>query len=189
MLRESLERQRVRRSIREAEGFLELATLLDDGGGLDQYRKRELADLCIRALERIEKPGNHLAQVIYMRGQAHRLAERFQQAISEFQVAWRMVPGNIHTSLALGWCFKRIGQLSLAVDALQTAVAIDNSVGILHYNLACYLALSGQSSPSLLHLARAIELDNRFRQLAADESDFRSIRNEPDFRELANCAV
>ncbi len=57
------------------------------------------------------------------------------------------------------------------------------------YMLACYLALSGQSSPSLLHLARAIELDNRFRQLAADESDFRSIRNEPDFRELANCAV
>lgn len=187
MSRESIARQRVRRSIREAEGYLELATLLDDTTGLDQAQKRQLADFCILALNRIEKPGNHLAQVIYLRGQAHRLAERYQQAISELQVAWRMVPGNSHTSLALGWCFKRIGQLGLAIDALQTAIAIDNSVGILHYNLACYLALSGQSSSSLLHLARAIELDNRFRQLAANEVDFRSIRNEPDFQELANC--
>jgi tetratricopeptide (TPR) repeat protein len=185
MPRNSKPGQNLRRCLREAEGYLELATLFDEGDGLEQTQKLALADLCVQTLDRIKRPGRHVAQIVYLRGQAHRLAGRFHRAISDLQSAAKLVPGNIHTSLALGWCFKRIGKIELAVDVLQSAIVDDSSSGILQYNLACYLTLAGRHQMALVHLARSIEIDGRFRFLAAHEPDFHAIRNEPDFRELA----
>ncbi len=185
MSRELNSRQKARRSLRQAEGYLELATLFDDSLALEQDRKTVLADLCIATLDQIHKPGRYAAQVIYLRGQAHRLAERHRLAINDLKAAWRLVPGNVHTSLALGWCFKRLGQINQAVQALQDAVNEDDDSGILHYNLACYLTLAHRFPDAITHLARSIEIDERFWFRAADESDFDAIRQYPGFRQLA----
>ena len=44
--------------------------------------------------------------------------------------------------MALGWCFKRVGQLDEAIGALEHAIAVDPSEAVLHYNLACYWSLA-----------------------------------------------
>ena len=56
-------------------------------------------------------------------------------------------PRNVRIYLALGWCYKRIHRLDLAIETLEEALEIDSNPalnrGILHYNLACYWS-SGQ---------------------------------------------
>ncbi len=55
----------------------------------------------------------------------------------------------------------------------------DNSA--LLYNLACVESLAGRTLDALLHLQRAVELDRRWAERAAQDPDFDAIRAEPGF--------
>jgi len=52
------------------------------------------------------------------------------------------------------------------------------------YNVACAEALAGRGDDAIEHLRQAIERSERFRELAKDDADFDSIREEPAFKEL-----
>ena len=52
------------------------------------------------------------------------------------------------------------------------------------YNVACCESLAGRTEDAIKHLRLAIERAERFRSLAAGDSDFDPIRNEPAFKEL-----
>jgi tetratricopeptide (TPR) repeat protein len=49
------------------------------------------------------------------------------------------------------------------------------------YNLACVESLAGRTLDALLHLQRAVELDPRWAERAAQDPDFDAIRVEPAF--------
>jgi tetratricopeptide (TPR) repeat protein len=53
------------------------------------------------------------------------------------------------------------------------------------YNLACCESLAGRTAEAIEHLRLAIDRAERFRSLAAEDSDFDPIRDEPAFKELA----
>jgi hypothetical protein len=52
------------------------------------------------------------------------------------------------------------------------------------YNVACCESLAGRAVDAVEHLARAAQLSERVRVMAAGDSDFDPIRDEPAFREL-----
>jgi hypothetical protein len=52
------------------------------------------------------------------------------------------------------------------------------------YNLACCESLAGRRKDAIEHLRLSIERSERSRALAAGDSDFDSIRDDPAFREL-----
>ena len=52
------------------------------------------------------------------------------------------------------------------------------------YNVACVESLAGRKEDALEHLRIAVEGSERFRKLAAEDSDFETIREEPAFKEL-----
>jgi mannose-6-phosphate isomerase-like protein (cupin superfamily) len=52
------------------------------------------------------------------------------------------------------------------------------------YNLACCEALAGHKEDAMEHLRRAIERRSQLKELAREDSDFDSIREEPGFAEL-----
>jgi hypothetical protein len=52
------------------------------------------------------------------------------------------------------------------------------------YNLACCESLAGRTDDAIDHLGRSIEMSDRFRAMAKEDSDFDPIRNEPAFEEL-----
>ncbi len=54
----------------------------------------------------------------------------------------------------------------------------------LFYNLACCESLAGRPTDAIDHLRRAINMSERFRASAQDDSDFDPIRDEPMFKEL-----
>jgi tetratricopeptide (TPR) repeat protein len=68
-----------------------------------------------------------------------------------------------------------------AVEVMRAALAEYPDNPNVLYNLACTEALAGQSQPALAHLRRAIELDERARAWAREDSDLASIRDDPRF--------
>jgi len=54
----------------------------------------------------------------------------------------------------------------------------------LFYNVACCKSLAGRTGDAFDHLRRAIEMSERFREYARDDSDLDQIRGEPGFKEL-----
>ena len=54
------------------------------------------------------------------------------------------------------------------------------------YNLACCESLAGRKDDAIKHLRLAIDRNEPFRSLAAEDSDFDAIRDEPEFQELVS---
>ena len=91
----------------------------------------------------------------------------------------------------VGWeLWMPIGQLYQAGDYAQAvergreAIEASPQYALLCYNLACCESLPGENTEALVHLRRAIELSERFRDYAKNDSDFDAIRDEPGFKEL-----
>jgi tetratricopeptide (TPR) repeat protein len=76
------------------------------------------------------------------------------------------------------------GRYAEAADgAREVAEAHPEYAGLL-YNLACCESLAGRTADAIEHLGLAIDKSERFRTYAADDSDFRPIREEPAFQAL-----
>jgi tetratricopeptide (TPR) repeat protein len=168
-------KQRIRRQqlVQQAEGYLEL--------GMPQH--------ALDVLARLDDWDLQDGHAFYLRGEALRSLGRYAEAIEWLDDAVDLVPDNIHPWLALGWCQKRAGRIDLAIDALENALAVDASEAILHYNLACYWSLAKNKAQALDCLAQAFEIDSNYRDLVHDESDFDSLRDDPDFQLLTSVIV
>jgi len=81
------------------------------------------------------------------------------------------------------------GEYGKAVEILRLVVDEHPKAGIVLYNLACVEVLAGDPEPALDHLRRAIELEERFRELARTDDDFASIRGRPEFENLVEAAA
>jgi len=76
------------------------------------------------------------------------------------------------------------GRYAEAADgARDVAEAHPEYAGLL-YNLACCESLAGRTAEAIEHLRLAIDKSARYRSFAADDSDFRPIREEPTFQAL-----
>lgn len=148
-----------------------------------------MAQQALAALDRIEDPGSFRSHSLLLRGEALRALDRYREALTALQEALKYAPTNTQIHLAMGWCYKRVGQLDWAADILRRAVEEDPEEAQLHYNLACYYSLMGQRQRAIASLAIAIRLDRRYRDMACEEADFDPIRSDPDFQELASIVV
>lgn len=161
---------RIRRqhALREAEGFLEL----------------EMPAQALRTLERLAKLEALGGRAAYLQGESLRELGRFREALIPLLRAAEFAPSEIGVYVALGWCYKRIRRLDEAMTALQTGLEVEPRNPLLHYNLACYLSLDDQLEAALAHLRKALEIDDRFRDLIDAEPDFDGVRDDPQFQAL-----
>ncbi len=177
----NVERIQRKQLIRMAEGYLDLVMGFDDCWPLDEVNREILAVRALDALNRIKRPLGHKPYILFLKGQAARACADYQSAVNYLQQSAQLDPENIHTFLALGWCYKRIGRTDLAIESMEIAVQIDNESAIAHYNLACYWALARQVKMAVLHLSNAFDLNPQYREFVDQEPDFDAIREDPDF--------
>jgi tetratricopeptide (TPR) repeat protein len=78
----------------------------------------------------------------------------------------------------------RAGKFDEAIALMQRDAELHRDQPALLYNLACYEALADRRDDALEHLARAVELSPRFREFAADDEDFATLRDDPRFSEV-----
>jgi Flp pilus assembly protein TadD len=152
----------------EAEGYLELG----------------MARQALSALSRLGEPSELDCKGSYILGESLRSLDRFQEAIEPLRRAAEAATDNIRAFLALGWCYKRVGRLDLAINTLERALAIEPGEPLLRYNLACYFSLAGNKNRALRYLSQTLSAAPDYRRLIADEPDFNSIRHDPDFQSL-----
>lgn len=173
---------RKQRRLRAAEGYLDLIMVFADRWPLDAEKRDRLAHRALEHLDRFPPDDHYLAHVAFLRGQAFRAMERYSDAIEPLQEAAALEPENIHAHLALGWCFKRIERIDLAIQALEDAIEVAPDEGIIHYNLACYWSLADNKGLAIQYLLQSFDLDDHYRELVAEETDFDPIRDDPEFQ-------
>ena len=76
------------------------------------------------------------------------------------------------------------GEYAEAADRGRALLEAYPQYGALFYNVACCESLAGRTTDALDHLRRAIDMSERFRAYAKDDSDFDPIRDEPAFKQL-----
>lgn len=158
--------ERAKRWLSEAEGYLEL-------GLLAQARER---------VEAVAKTGHLAFECAVLLGNLHREKNEHPLAIPHFEAALKLRRGDILATVGLGWSLKRTGCVDRAAAAYEEALKVHPDEGLLHYNLACYRCLQGQAQEALKELQRAVSLDDDYRLLAREESDFDPIKQTPEFQ-------
>lgn len=120
-------------------------------------------------------------EVEQLRGEACRMKENYEQALKHFEHVLPRTEKNLNLLMSMAWCFKRIGRLDKAIEAMRTAYRGSPKVPVVLYNLACYYSLAGEKEEALSWLARAFRMDSSLRKLVARETDFDAIRHDQDF--------
>jgi len=78
------------------------------------------------------------------------------------------------------------GEYAEAADRGRALLEEHPQYGGLFYNVACCESLAGQTEEAIEHLRVSIDRSKSFRSLAANDSDFDPIRDEPAFKELVS---
>jgi tetratricopeptide (TPR) repeat protein len=68
-----------------------------------------------------------------------------------------------------------------AAAVLREGIAAGSDNAGMHYNLACFTALAGETDEALEHLRIAFEQDSSFREFAEKDSDLAPIREDPRY--------
>ncbi len=123
-------------------------------------------------------------RTLFLQGEALRALNRFVDAIVPLSKVAELEPENVQALLGLGWCHKRTGRIDLAIEALTTALAVDNDEPLVRYNLACYHSVAGDKRHALAYLEQALALDPSCRSLIDHEPDFDSLRGDPEFEAI-----
>jgi tetratricopeptide (TPR) repeat protein len=76
------------------------------------------------------------------------------------------------------------GRYDEAAERGRQLIAANPQYPMVTYNVACAESLAGRKNDAIEHLRLAIERNARFREYAAEDSDFDTIRDEAAFREL-----
>ena len=180
---------RERQILREAEGCLDLITVLADRWPPRPESRDRLANRALDLLATIAPSAESRSDWFFLVGHAYRTMERYRDALQPLKKSAELAPDAIHAWLALGWCYKRCGRLDLAIESLEAGLLHDDRQAILHYNLACYWSLVENHKLAVAYLARALELDSEYRNLIADEPDFDAVRQVPEFQSLLAVVV
>ena len=158
----------IRKQLDEAEGYLML-------------------DLPERSLQILESRPDWLGmqfEASFLKGEALRTLKHYREALRPLEVAAGLRPSDTRVALALGWCYKRTNRLAQAIDSLERALREHPDNALLHYNLACYWSLAGNSTKALDALSSALSIDANLRTMIADEADFDHLRGNPEFERL-----
>lgn len=174
--------------LREAEGYLDLVTVFSDRWPPSQPIRDRLVQRALDALAMVES-GAYGSHLLYLKGQAMLAMQRYQDAIDPLKEAADLSPDDIQIWLALGWCYKRVGRLDLAIESLEEALASDADQAIVHYNLACYWSLANNITLAVAYLSSALDLEPDYRDQINAETDFDNVRNHPDFLALTTVIV
>jgi hypothetical protein len=76
------------------------------------------------------------------------------------------------------------GEHAVVLERLRETVAANSQYGLLYYNLACLESLAGDTTDAVEYLRKSIELSERFRDYAKEDSDLDAIRDEAAVKEL-----
>lgn len=86
-------------------------------------------------------------------------------------------PGEAFTPSSWEWYFQAYRQpVEEGIETMRSGIEELGERGVLYYHLACLEAKSGRIEDARRHLARALELDPKLEELAAEDDDLTEVR-------------
>ena len=140
-----------------------------------------------RALEKmqrlLETPG---ARPIALALQVRALVDlkRYAEALDALDEASYFEHDADWKDLTEAWCRKRLDDMPGAMACMERLLRRDPRSAIGHFNLGCYLALSGDLEQAIDEVSLACGIDEKYRALLPDEHDLDSLRDDPRFESL-----
>jgi tetratricopeptide (TPR) repeat protein len=150
------------------------------------YLMLEMPQHALRSLREIDDPDQVLFQVNFLRGEALRNLERYDEALESFARAFAQEPEDVGLLMGMAWCYKRTDQLHKAISAMEQAYRLSPREAVILYNLSCYWSLAGNKTQALSWLGRALRIDQSLKRLIDSETDFDPLRADPDFRMIVS---
>ncbi len=129
-------------------------------------------------------PDGQSPEELFREGERLFEAKRYAEAIERLRQSASLRPRDVKTRLVLGICYLRTGNYQSAYEQFTVASQIDNNYAPVHYNLACYYALTKQPERALGALEKSISLNPRSRRWARTEPDLASLRGMDTFKRL-----
>ena len=93
-------------------------------------------------------------------------------------------PENVNLYVAMSTCYKRLGEIDVAIEVLEDALMVEPANAVVLYQLACNWSVARRRGRALDFLSRALAQDWQLSAMLAAERDFDSIRSDPRFRSL-----
>lgn len=171
--------RRMARAFREAAGTLaeRLVTALEAGQAAGGDRRGQQSAAVI-----VERSGAGAGKRLGLDRVCDLRVDDHEQPIVELR---RLLSIHVRWDV-LRRAFDHHGLQQYAEGAAVLAAGIERFPDdpVLLYDLACYESMDGRGQDAVEHLRRAVELDGSLRDLARGDSDFASLRDDPEFKSL-----
>jgi tetratricopeptide (TPR) repeat protein len=122
-------------------------------------------------LQKVDTEACPLPQVFFLRLRIYAGLGNWQPMQQLAQEIARIDPENPHWMICWAFATRQAQSIHAAKEILLGALHVHPDDPGIHYNLSCYESRLHHFFQAQRHLARAIQLDSRFRLLAADEKD------------------
>jgi Flp pilus assembly protein TadD len=113
----------------------------------------------------------------------------YDEAVQAFREATTLNDSHFYTWLSLGYSSKEATDLEGAILATKTAMDLAETPmehGMVLYNLACFVCLTGDNDTALDYLQQSFEKDDRIKDWAKSDSDLDELRSDSRFIEMMN---
>jgi tetratricopeptide (TPR) repeat protein len=123
-------------------------------------------------------------KALYERARVFHKRGRLQEAMRFYERALSLNPDYVDALNNLGVIHIQNRRYSAARESFAKAIRLRPDYVDSHYNLACLHALEREVSQSLIHLKRAVSLDQSVKDWARGDADLRNLHGVQGFEEI-----
>jgi tetratricopeptide (TPR) repeat protein len=111
--------------------------------------------------------------------------KRDDEALKAYDKAITLSPKHEAAWSGRGGVLLRLGKYDEAIKSLDKAIELRPQWEEPWYGRACAYSLKGDKAKAIADLKKALELNPSLKSNASTEGDFKSLRNDPDFKKLS----
>lgn len=123
-------------------------------------------------------------EALNAKGAAYAFQGKYDQGLALIQQALDLNPAFVYANFNQGLAYELAGRWDQAISSYQKALALDNRDTWSYYGIASVYGRQGKIDKVLEYLQPAISLDPDVKEVARDEHDFLSVREDPRFQTL-----
>jgi tetratricopeptide (TPR) repeat protein len=124
------------------------------------------------------------ADALYNKGVALSDLKRHEEAIEYYDKALTINPKYADAWYNKGVALSDLKRYDEEIECYDKALTINPKYANAWFNKACIYASKDDKSNALKNLSRAIELDNKYKEDAKKDEDFRNLWNDEDFKKI-----
>ena len=139
------------------------------------YLFLEMPEDAIEELKFIPSDSMGHREVLDLKLASEMMAERWNEAIESAMELCRRFPRGSSYFIHAAYCLHEVGDTFQAKKVLLSGPKELLDEALFHYNMACYLAVLGNSIQAEHYLKTAIELDGALKKTALEDADLAGI--------------